>query len=644
MLDHSKVRGLGTMPRVLCLATLALAAGTVTVSAATWTIGDIVVCVGSGKCTTYPAAGTPTSIQVPKSPKKETGGVAWTGGFDAWVVDSRNQQLVLFSKTTQSVLKTIDTSLRSSGHPGPIVIDSAGSLYVGMYDASTILKYDSAGTWVATFATSSAPAWMDLADDHKTLWFTTAASPRELQRIDLTGATTPGPVALPIETGAAAGGFRLLPLASPFDGTGGFVLADAINIKRFGSSGAPQVYDVTGEDGWLTVTFEPNGTTFLAATAAGRIYRFALAGGAGALVVDTASTISGLSVKGGVQLNVRPLSFSAGTNVQREAVYGNPTATANDPFPRHSVGVTVATSPSAFTLLTSDNWAATDGVCQGTAATDYDCRTTQAFGTDPAPSPRCLPYVSSSAADCVFYRYEDEAATLPTGVTSADFITFIDYHEPGKRVSSPYAHPTCTANIANGNPRLLRDPDPTPGQYEGDITIGITRTSATDPIFGSGKGTSGSDYGAFDRCLADGVGGTTASFSKPAANSTNKFGSSIPFLMFVVDANGNDVTNAVDAPNNISLAIRHSSGRTFLAPQPTPGSSPVFFQKVTVKMGKTTRIGYAANLDTTPFLGSDGQRLLGNYVACATSINQGTGTTGGQPGQFAPVCIGFSLF
>jgi hypothetical protein len=638
---------------LLCFLALALTSGTSTTAASPWIVGDTVVCIGSGSCLIYPAGfGTPTSISVLDNPKQATGGVAWTGEFDAWVVDSKNQKLLRFNKTTQAVVQEISTKdVLSSAHPGPIVLDSAGNIYVGMYDAPTILKYGSSGNHVDTISTSAGgpPNWMDLADDHKTMWFTTSGAPRQIQRIDV--ATHALLTAVQLTGAGTAGGFRLLPLVSPYDGSGGRVIADGLEIKGFGPGTAP-MYDVTGEDAWRTVSFEADGTHFLAVTGAGKIYRFPTIGGVGVEVANTGSTqVSGFSQKGGVALNIRPLQFdTVGSNIQREAVYGNPNATANDPFPRHSIGVKVATVSSAFTLVTSANWVTTNGTCTGTVANDFDCRTATFFGLDPDPSPRCIPYVSANASDCAFYRYEDENITLPSGVTSADFLSFVDYKEPGKRTTSPYVHPACTSSATNGNPRMLHDPDPTGDQFETDITVGITRTNATDPIFGSGRG--GSDYAAFDRCLAGTAGLATAAIAKPVADSRNRWGSSIPFQVFVVDANGADVQNAVEDGNNMSLYIRHSSGLTFGEPQETPGSSPFFFSETTIKMGKTTRIAYAANLETSQFLNAAGQRVTGDFVACVASVpfrdpnlppppsSEGPG----QAGQFAPVCVKFTLF
>jgi hypothetical protein len=662
----SSLRGyLKVLVWAVCFVALAATGGESLRGSAPWLVGDLVVCVGSGQCRIYPTGGgTPTSIAVPDNPKKDTGGAAWSSAFDLYVVDAWNKQVLKFSKTDpHTVNQTLDTEAAySPGVPGPLLVDSAGNVYVGMKNAGVILKYDRNGLFPSQIdvATENGGGvdWMDLADDHKTLWYT--SSGRTLQRVDLTdpdntytsiGLTGTGPNAI-------ASGLRILfvpPPSTPgvvpdVDGSSGVLVADGNDIRIIG--GTAKTFDAAGEDAWRAVTLHPDGRKFLAATAAGKIYTFELTAGNGpggyvpptGDVIDTGSTgISSLTVKGGLQLNVRPVNFtnttSAVSDVQRLAVFGNPAAGAGDPFPRHILGIWIPSLPalSDFPIVVSANWVLGDGACSNpTDLSDYDCRASS-FN----PLPRCIPYVSSSQTDCVFYRLEDELLTIPEAL-AASLIKFIDFHLP----ANGYLPAACTVgdplNLAlrkKGNPRMLRDPDPVGGDFTQDITIGITQT-ATDPIFGSGTGgTRGSDYAAFDRCLGEN-GGAIAQILKPLTNANIKSNSSVPFDVSIT-RDGMDVGNAVTPPNNMSLFVRHNgTGVTFLEPQPTPGSSPNFFTAVTVKVNKnTTRTAYRANWDTTG-------KPTGSYTGCVSSIAQPdpvTNEIGDVAGLFAPVCVTFNI-
>lgn len=623
----------------LGIAALSLLGGASVSGSSTWQVGDLAVCVGNGQCRIYSSTQPVTTISVPQNPKRDTGEPAWSSAFNLYVVDSRNQKVNLFAKTSpHSVLATIDTAANyAAGLPGPLVVDSAGNLYVGMTNADVILKYDRNGIFrsqiKAPTENGGGVDWMALADDHRTLWYTSGG--RELQRLDLENGAI-GSVTLP-GTGVAAG-IRILTVTPSFNpnvtpvvnGTNGILVADGANIKLMAGGSQTKTYDVSDTDeGWRALTLHPDGTTFLAATGDGRIYRFLIDGSGapvGSPIVTGVSGISGLSVKGGAQLNIRPVRFAsqtAATNVQALAVFGNPLATATDAFPRHAFGLRIPSLPanSDFPVVVSSNWAVGNGECLAgsTAATDYDCR---AGGFTPLP--RCIPYVSGSQSDCVFYRLEDDTLTVPTGL-GGSLIKFIDFHVP----ANGYTPDPCTGG-PKGNPRMLFVEEHG-AAFTNDITIGSTQT-ATDPIFGGGTGRTGSDYGGFDRCLGDG-GGAIATILKPANGSSVQVNSSVPFEVWIT-RDGQDVTNALDDPNDMSLFLyNNDTGASFLEPQPTPGGSPDFFTLVTVKLSKNvTRTLYRANWDSTG-------KPLGSYTGCVTSTDK----VSEGPGLFAPVCVNFTV-
>jgi len=609
-----------------------------------WQVGDLVVCVGSGQCRIYSSPTQFSTISVLGNPKKDTGEPAWSSAFALYVVDARNQKVHLFSKTDpHTVLQTIDTSANSSGLPGPLVVDSAGNLYVGMTNGD-ILKYDRHGSFLAptTVATENGGGvdWMALADDHQHLYYT--SSGLSLQRINL------GDLDSDVWTlgGGAAAGLRILPVAQPsdpdetpvVDGSSGILVADGVNIKKVSvvegqtTATVDKTYDAPDEDAWRAVTLHPDGKQFSALTAGGKIYSFELEGlgQPSGPVINTGSTNgSGLTFKGGPQPNIRAVHFTAGTTAVADAVklavFGNPVAGPTETFPRHAFGILIPSLPAGSDALVvvSANWAKSDEVCPSvgeTVATDYDCRAAANF----VPTPRCIPYVSGSQTDCVFYRLEDDELTVPDPALLDSLVKFIDFHNP----ANGYSPDPCTGNTTKGNPRMLFVEEHG-AAFTDDITLGTTQT-AGDPIFGGGTGRGGSDYGAFDRCLGE-AGGAIAQFIKPVPFSVNKSKSSLPFEVKVT-RNGQSVLNAVTPPNNMSLLVRNNStGATFLEPQPVPGGQRDFF--------KLSGSSYKANWDTTG-------KAPGSYTACVTSIAQplpGSDEFEDVAGLFAPVCVTFSL-
>jgi hypothetical protein len=611
----------------VCCATLAIMGGTSVSGSAPWVVGDLVVCVGSGQCRVYSTPTTFTTISVPNNPKKGTGEPAWSSAFALYVVDASNQKISLFRKTDpHTLLQTIDTAANySPGIPGPLVVDSAGNLYVGMTNADVILKYDRNGSFVAPITVASDNGggvdWMALADDHSTLWYTSGS--RSLQRFDLSTNTNGGTV--PLLGPGVAGGIRILPVNHSFDpddnlvvdGTSGILVADDGNIKLVAGGTEPKLYDVSNiaNEGWRAVTLHPDGKTFVAATAAGEIYSF-LIEGTGEPIDDPiqsgSSAISGLSFKGGNQPNIRSMNFTgSGTSALRVAVFGNPAAGPTEAFPRHAFGASIQSLPvgSNFSIVVSANWVVGDGECLplATPENDYDCR---AKNLDALA--RCIPYVSGSNSNCVFYHVEDDAITVPQAVAPG-ILKLIDF----QHLVNSYEPAPCTGHETKGNPRMLFEGEPTGGSFEFDITTGATQT-AGDPIFGGGRG--GSDYAAFDRCLD--AGGAELVISKPVENGIFQAGRSLPFEAKVLK-NGAPV-DALAPPYGMSLyVLHHDSGTFYFEPQPTPGSSSPFFKK---------RGTFGANWDTTG-------KPLGSYIACITS----TSADGVEAGLFATGCVNFSL-
>ena len=227
----------------------------------------------------------------------------------------------------------------------------------------------------------------------------------------------------------------------------------------------------------------------------------------------------------------------------------------------------------------------------------------------------------------VVYRAANEPV-LNTQYSGGIFIS-TRYHLPAlSNAGGFYTPPTCLVSatgVYTGNPRIFRDPaskppedaadnhsfafDATTFSFNGDITIGGTKLN---------------DYNAADRCPSHV--GSSATFLSPLPKAKINLGSAVSLGLSVVDASGNPITDAVTAPNNITLSITDQNGvpeRVF----GVPGNSPNFFKI-------TSNNKYKANLDTTGL--EPGQTTL-----CVTSINtnftDGIGTATG-PGEFPPSC------
>ena len=141
--------------------------------------------------------------------------------------------------------------------PESIVFDKAGNAYVGETGCShALLKFDSYGNLLAGWAVTTeveGSDWIDLASDQCTIFYTSQGT--TVFRFNAcTGQQLPI-FATGLHTGL---GLRILP-------DGGVLVADDQDIVRLDSAGRSiGTYNATGESCWVSLTLDPDGTSFWA--------------------------------------------------------------------------------------------------------------------------------------------------------------------------------------------------------------------------------------------------------------------------------------------------------------------------------------------------------------------------------------------
>ena len=141
--------------------------------------------------------------------------------------------------------------------PESIVFDSVGNAYVGETGCShALLKFDPYGNllhgWAVTTEVEGSD-WIDLASDQCTIFYTSQGT--TVFRFNAcTGEQLPV-FATGLQTGL---GLRIL-------SDGGVLVADSQDIVRFDSAGGIiSTYTASGENCWVSVTLDPDGTSFWA--------------------------------------------------------------------------------------------------------------------------------------------------------------------------------------------------------------------------------------------------------------------------------------------------------------------------------------------------------------------------------------------
>jgi hypothetical protein len=236
-----------------------------TANAAVWSVGDVFTGVGSGNYNVYDNTGIFQETTNNGMSGLTTGCAFSPDLAQLYTTDFFGNVVSIDAVHPHNVLSTINLSLSGSGTAGAtesVVFAADGSYYVGTVDGDNdIYLFDAADIFVAQFdvATESRGSdWLDLAADQKTMFYTSEGY--KIFRYDVSTSTQLADFAtLPDRPSYA---LRLLP---PFDGSGGLLVANTVDIKRLDGSGSViQTYDVSGENLWFSLNIDPNGTSFWA--------------------------------------------------------------------------------------------------------------------------------------------------------------------------------------------------------------------------------------------------------------------------------------------------------------------------------------------------------------------------------------------
>ena len=278
-----------------------------------WVTGDVFAGVGNGTYQVYDNTGVFKEAISDGLDGFTTAGCAFNPSLARlYTTNYRRTKVVVYDDPNpHPVSQIIDTGVTSPGGSSEsVVFDAAGSFYVGHTNGDRRLhKYDAAGNLLMTFSPQTerlGTGRNDLAADQRTMFYTSGGG--LIKRFDVGDN-----VQLPDFASIGNRSFALR-LLLPADGRGGLIVANAVDIKRLNGSGTVvQIYDVPGENAWISMTLDPNRTSFWAGSTF-NFYRFNLA--TGAIEVGPINTgtgfLGGLCIKGeiapSVALEAQPAS------------------------------------------------------------------------------------------------------------------------------------------------------------------------------------------------------------------------------------------------------------------------------------------------------------------------------------------------
>jgi hypothetical protein len=617
--------------------------------AATPSVGDIFIGVGKGQYLWYTFNGTQyvlvQAITVGGS-TDQTSGCAFDSQLNLYVTDTTSGQVFELNSSSLSLVQTLSPA------PGvgatSVLFDASGKLYVGIGGVAGtarfgLLKYTPIlppNTATGTFSYSGPTNlnqgknsdWIDLATDQKTLYLTNETS--SILKEDLSVAS-PSPATF--STPSAGQGAFAVRILSPFDGSGGFLVADSNRVAKLDSTGAVLTTYAFGNSKNLTaLTLDPNGTSaWVADFKTGNVYRFNIQTGAIEFKISTPGWTSpnGLCVKGGPELNVVPLSYNIGSSVTATAHFGAP---GTNNF--HTWTATVGQVINPFILVVT----ATEGIdlhrfdeyfCNQAIINEPGCLT---LPSPASPTLTPIPYADQQAFNgsaipgkAVVYR----VANPPTPESSFyDVSLGVFIYTSFTYPTANYTPPTCGAGVAPvRDPRFFRAPGSGPDLPSGDTPndqFTYDSTTFTDlDLLNGGIGKGWNDYNAADRCPSSV--GSSMTFLSPLPKAQVSINSSVPLDISVLDAFGNPILGLTASPNDLSLSVTQFG--VPLTVFGVPGNSPDFFNPQGTK--------YHANLKLSSVTGLQ----LGLATLCVSSIN--TNFTNGDIGTSRatavapPVCV-----
>jgi hypothetical protein len=256
-----------------------------------------------------------------------------------------------------------------SNDPESIVFDSGGNAYVGQADRTTqVRKFDSSGNFLAAFSPATEDRgtdWIDLAADQKTLYYTSEGT--HVKRFDL-GANQQLPdlnsVALP---GPNAYALRIL-------NDGGVLVADTNQVVRLDSSGnIVKTYPASSLEPpnelpplLFALSLDPDGTSFWTGDLnAGTVWKIDIASGTILTNISTGITtgqnLGGVLVFGEPTQTKQTVSIHLGPGATSSATAAFLTNGHLTNPASHAMSVTTnVTNPNGIDVLITANYVPTE--------------------------------------------------------------------------------------------------------------------------------------------------------------------------------------------------------------------------------------------------------------------------------------------
>ena len=264
-----------------------------------WEFGDVFAGISSGNYNVYSNAGV-FKQTINNGTSGYTTGCAYnSSATQLYTTDFSGGRVVKFADADPHGSSSFPTTGQNS--PESFVFKKDGGYFVGGPSAAVILEYDAADNLVTTHQVAATDFtggtdWIDLAANQTTLFYT--GEGRAIKRFDTVAGQLSDFATLPNGNAFA---FRLLP---PFDGSGGLIVADGVNVKRLDAGGnVIQTYSVSGVSDFFALNLDPDGKTFWTGSINnGVLYRFDIATGGADNYIQTISTATaplyGVCVKG----------------------------------------------------------------------------------------------------------------------------------------------------------------------------------------------------------------------------------------------------------------------------------------------------------------------------------------------------------
>jgi len=338
--------------------------------------GDVFVAIGTpsseGQVQWYRNAVLLTTLHTGQT-NTNAAGMAFDSSGNLYVTVFQAANVIKFDRNG-NLLGTFGSGYSSaeiSNDPESIVFDSGGNAYVGQADGTRqVRKFDSSGNFLATFSPATEDRgtdWVDLAADQKTLYY--ASEGTHVKRFDLsTGTQLPDwppavgefPGALP---GAAAYALRIL-------NDGGVLVADTDRVVRLDNSGniaqtylASSIEPSNGGPVLFGMSLDPDGTSFWTGDLfAGTVWKIDIATGSVLATISTGPTqIGGVLVFGEPTQTKQTVSVHLPPGATSSATA--PFLTNNDPTnpASHAMSVTTnVTNPNGIDVLITANYVPTE--------------------------------------------------------------------------------------------------------------------------------------------------------------------------------------------------------------------------------------------------------------------------------------------